>query len=315
MIGSFRMKTPFSKLLLSFVFCVTAQIGNAAPNVLSDIAPTHSLVSMVIGDVGESTLLINSSSSPHDFSLRPSDAGKISRAEIIFFTGSTLTPWLIDAMASLADNTPTVELISTSGTTLLEFRESNIFEGDSSHDHSGHNHDSSASYDPHAWLDPSNAQLWLNRISEELSAIDPDNARTYAANAAAAIVSIQETSDKVKESIKKISNTQYIVFHDSYHYFESYFDIHAAAAINLGDGTLPSISQISQLKKLLKDSDAACVFSEPQFSQRLVDTVAEGSDVKRGVLDPIGVNLPPDANLYPSLIESLADELLRCLAT
>lgn len=302
-------------LLLSSTFLGVIQPGFAAPTVLSDIAPTHSLVSMVMGDIGEPSLLITSSNSPHDFALRPSDAGKISKAEIIFYTGSVLTPWLDDALVSLARDTPIIELVSTDGTTLLEFRDNNVFEHDHDHSHGSDNHDSEISYDPHAWLDPTNAQLWLNRISDELAAIDPLNADTYAANAASAISTIDEVSEKVRRSISTINDSSYVVFHDSYHYFESYFDIHAVAAINLGDGTHPSISQISQLRSLLQDSEAACVFSEPQYSERLVNTIAEGTNVKRGILDPLGVNLPADENLYTALIQSLADELLRCLST
>ncbi len=313
------MKKLIGVLSLCPTLIATTQSSIAAPVVLSDIAPTHSLVSMVMGDIASPSLLIDSSNSPHDFSLRPSDARKLSDADIIVYTSSVLTPWLDDALTSLADGTPLVELVTTQGTTLLEFRDNNVFDHDHSHDHDHKHatdeHDSASTFDPHAWLDPSNAQVWLKRIANELAAIDPENADGYQANALDAIKMIEEMSGQVQQTISSINEHSYVVFHDSYHYFESYFDIHAIASINLGDGTHPSISQITQLKALLKETKTTCVFSEPQYSERLVNTITEGTSARRGVLDPLGVNLSPGADLYSRLIESLSNELLRCLSS
>ncbi len=295
-----------------------AQNIAAAPKVLSDIAPTHSLVSLVMGELGSPSLLINSSTSPHDFSLRPSDAAKLNDADIIFYTSGALTPWLEDALASLAQATPAIELIDSEGTTLLEPRESNLFSHDHDHSHDEHKNDSdheANAIDPHAWLDPSNAVIWLGSIAQNLSAIDPVNASIYQSNAMQAAKTLQIMSAEVAQSLSGISDKSYVVFHDSYHYFESRFDVHAMAAINLNDGSQPSISQISGLQHLLFETKTQCVFSEPQYSQRLIDTVVGGTTVKRAVLDPLGVQLKPGPDLYAALIRALASNLLQCLTT
>ena len=305
--------------------CLTLGVAQniaAAPKVLSDIAPTHSLVSLVMGELGSPSLLINSSTSPHDYSLRPSDAAKLNNADIIFYTSGALTPWLEDALASLAGSTPAIELIDSEGTTLLEPRESNLFSHDHDHSH-GDNHDEHENdadhkpnaIDPHAWLDPSNAVIWLNSIAQELSAIDPENASIYQNNATQAAMTVQTMSAEVAQSLSEIADKPYVVFHDSYHYFESRFDVHAIAAINLNDGSQPSISQINGLQRLLIETQAQCVFSEPQYSQRLIDTVVSGTTVRRAELDPLGVQLTPGPDLYAALIRALASNLLQCLTT
>ena len=56
-----------------------------------------------------------------------------------------------------------------------------------------------------------------------------------------------------------------------------------------------------------------CVFREPQFSPRLVQTLTEGSAAKTGVLDPLGAELAPGANLYGALLKNLAASLVSCL--
>ena len=57
---------------------------------------------------------------------------------------------------------------------------------DNDHAHDDPAHGGHADLDPHAWLDPKNAEVWLDAIAKALAAADPEHAATYAANAAAA---------------------------------------------------------------------------------------------------------------------------------
>jgi zinc transport system substrate-binding protein len=290
-----------------------SQPALAAPAVLVDISPSHSLVSLVMGNIGEPELLISATSSPHDFALRPSDASKLSKADLIFYTSSTLTPWLSKALQSLAQNTPVVELISTQGTTLLPIRDDHLFSHDDHEDHGEHNEQSGPLHDPHAWLDPANAIVWLDHIASQLSSLDSANATTYQENAERAKKTIQTMMEKVTAELDGLHNAPYIVFHDSYQYFEARFKLQPKASISLGDGTQPGISQIRKLQAVLKSSQARCVFSEPQFSDRLVNTVVSRIDIKTTQLDPLGVNLENGESLYTGLIENLSFSLSECL--
>ena len=55
----------------------------------------------------------------------------------------------------------------------------------------GHDEHDHGAYDPHTWLSPKNAMTWLNAIAGQLSAVDPDNAGAYYANAAAGRAEIE----------------------------------------------------------------------------------------------------------------------------
>jgi zinc transport system substrate-binding protein len=56
-----------------------------------------------------------------------------------------------------------------------------------------------------------------------------------------------------------------------------------------------------------------CIFSEPQFSPRLIATVVEGTDVRTATLDPLGAALEQGRDLYPRLLLNLAQDLVGCL--
>lgn len=109
-----------------------------APKVAVDIAPVHSLVSRVMEGVGAPALIIQQGASPHEYSLRPSEAAAIQDAGIVFWMGSDLTPWLTEALETLAPDAATTALLEADGTIELAFRESALFEA---HSHDEHDHD------------------------------------------------------------------------------------------------------------------------------------------------------------------------------
>lgn len=105
------------------------------PRVATDIAPVHSLVARVMDGLGTPNLIIAQGASPHEYSLRPSEAGALQEADLVFWIGEDLTPWLEDALETLAEDAKVVELLEIEGVALLEFREGALFEA---HDHGGH---------------------------------------------------------------------------------------------------------------------------------------------------------------------------------
>jgi zinc transport system substrate-binding protein len=73
-------------------------------NVAADIAPLHSIVQRVMDGVGTADLIIQPGASPHEYSLRPSEAAALQNADLVFWIGDDLTPWLTDTIETLAPN-------------------------------------------------------------------------------------------------------------------------------------------------------------------------------------------------------------------
>ncbi len=111
------------------------------PSVAVDIAPIHSLVARVMNGVGTPDLVIPAGASPHEYSLRPSEAAALENADVVFWVGEDLTPWLEDAVETLAEGAAVTELLEADDTMLLEFREDALFEAHDHGDHDDHGHD------------------------------------------------------------------------------------------------------------------------------------------------------------------------------
>ena len=340
-----------SRKLLSLSLTVTL-LGGAAfaevPRVAVDIAPVHSLVARVMEGVGTPDLIVQPGASPHEYSLRPSEAQALQDADLVFWIGPDLTPWLAETIDTVASDAAATELLDAPGTIELEFRESALFEshdheghGDEDHDGEGHDehgddhkdHDDHAeeghddheeeaegheghdhgTHDPHAWLSPKNAKTWLNVIAGQLSAADPENAGAYLANAAAGRTEIDTLMREVDATLDPVRDGQFIVFHDAYQYFEADFDFSAAGAISIADASDPSPARIVEIQARIADEGIDCVLAEPQFNSGLVETVLDGTQAQTGILDPLGSDLEPGSALYPQLIRNLSTSLAGCM--
>ncbi|MEL7132907.1 MAG: zinc ABC transporter substrate-binding protein [Pseudomonadota bacterium] len=118
-----------------------------APRVAVDIAPVHSLVARVMDGIGEPDLIVDPGASPHEYSLRPSEAAALQSADLVFWVGEDLTPWLEDAIGTLAPDASVTTLLEADGIKLLDFREDALFEA---HDHGDHEDHGDHGHDDHA---------------------------------------------------------------------------------------------------------------------------------------------------------------------
>ena len=329
-----------SRKLLTLSLTTTLMGGWAyadTPQVAVDIAPVHSLVARVMDGVGTPDLIIQPGASPHEYSLRPSEAAALQNANLVFWIGPDLTPWLTDTIKTLAPDAAVTALMEVDGTIKLEFREGALFEAhaheddddhvDEAHDdhdeearhddhddeETGHEGHGQGAHDPHAWLSPQNAMTWLNVIAGQLSAADPDNAGAYFTNAAAGRTEMEALIGEVTATLDPVRDGQFLVFHDAYQYFEMDFDFPASGAISIGDASDPSPARIAEIQDRIAEQGIDCVLAEPQFNPGLVATVLDGTEAGTGMLDPLGSDLEPGPALYSQLIRNLSTALAGCM--
>jgi len=331
----------FSGVLLASA-CLTLPTV-ASPAVVASIKPIHSLVSAVMKNVGEPTLLVKGSASPHAYSLKPSDAGALEAADIVFWTGHGMELFLADALDTLSPEAENIELAETPGLQLLAPREGGAFEpdeheaeeghdgehGDEAHDHGapdaeegndGHGEEAHAGAhhhegetDMHFWLDPENAKLMVRHIANVLAEADPDNAQAYSANAESEMAALDALQAEVDAALEPVKDRPFVVFHDAYQYFEQRFGLTVAGSVTVSPEVAPGAARIDDLRTKVTELGATCVFSEPNFEPAIIGAITEGTKARSGVLDPEGGALAKGPELYPTLLRGLAKSLTDCL--
>ena len=299
------------KILLTAAACVLSTSAWAeVPRVVTDIAPVQSLVAQIMHGVGTPDLIVPPAASPHDHAMRPSEARDLANANIVIWMGPTLTPWLEGSIGALAPNATHLALQDHAGT-VLPFREGAQFEA---HEHEAHDHadEPAEEFDPHMWLDPTNAQAWVAKITAVLIAQDPENKEKYLTNSAEATQSLNVLDTQIQQQLAPYKERSFIVFHDAFHYFEARYDVEAAGAISGSNAQAPSPRRLREIEHVIEKSGAVCVFTEPQFNSGIVDAVS--GKVRIGTIDPIGFNLPVDHKMYWKMLQNIADGFEACLS-
>lgn len=294
--------------LLGWALLFAPLCAFATPSVVASIKPVHALVASVMQGVGEPLLLVPGGASPHEYSLKPSDARAISEADVLFWIGPDLESFLTKPLAN-TQTARSVALMTAPGVTLLPLRAGGAWEP---HDHD-HDQDRAASRDAHIWLDPVNATAMVRQMVAVLGEADPAHQADYTRNGAALVERLDRLNRQLISALAPVREQPYLVFHDAYQYFERRYGLNAVGSMVLDPEQRPGAKRVAEIQTRVRERKVRCVFSEPQFRPTLVETVIAGSDTRRGVLDPLGTNLPAGPDAYFQLLQGLADALRGCL--
>jgi zinc transport system substrate-binding protein len=311
------------KLLGGLLFLPLVALATQ-PQIVASIKPVHSLVAGVMQGVGEPLLLVSGGASPHDYSLKPSEARAIDQAQVVFWIGPDLESFLIRPLDNVKDKIRVVALLDAPGMTVLPLREGGAWEPHG-HDERGHetpedgddhehDHVHQADHDPHVWLDPVNAIAMVRRIMTVLGEVDVAHRADYQRNGAALIERLDRLNQRLATELAPVRQQPYLVFHDAYQYFEQRYDLDAIGSVTMSAERRPGAKRVADIQARIRDLQVRCVFSEPQFQPALVETIIAGSAARRGVLDPLGAELPPGPDAYFQLLQGLATSLHACLS-
>ena len=300
----FRFPAVLPALLVGVSWAAAAEAQNSPPpRVVASIKPIHSLVAGVMEGVGKPKLIVRGSGSPHAYTLRPSDARALSRAELIFWVGVPLETFLAKPLAALGGGARIVSLAEVKGVLRLAPRG-----GEEKHDATKGN------FDPHLWLDPANAAAMARAIGKALAGVDPDRKGTYRRNVQRLERRLTALEQFLGARLAPLAGRPYVVFHDGYRYFERRFALPAVAAITPSPEHLLGARRLAEIRVLVRRTEVRCVFGEARFASRLGATVVEGTAARLASLDPLGAALEEGPELYFSLMNGLAAALVGCLS-
>jgi zinc transport system substrate-binding protein len=322
-----RILTSFLVLCVPvFVSCqrTAHDTAHQKPLVISTIKPIQALVYRIAGGAQsplELHQLLPDGASPHHFALRPSDMQSLEQAKVIFRIDPALETFLNKPLASLPSTTRIIALADSQGVKLLPNRtphhDEDENEAETAAEHSTAHDDTElgahATHDLHIWLNPNNALAMTQTIADALAKLDPAHQADYQRNAHDLQQQIQATDQHIHDQLHNVQNQAYLSFHDAWQYFDTAYGLNFAGAVTLDVARLPGTRHVQDIRHIVETDKAVCLFQEPQFPPALVKTLAEGSKIKVGELDPLGMKLPLDENTYIHLLQNAADSFQHCL--
>ena len=214
----------------------------------------------------------------HDYSLPTKDLKTLSNADILIINGAGMESFLDDVIDEYSD----LKIIEASkGIDLIEDTEHDDHTED--HDHEDHDHD----VNPHVWVSISKNIEEVSNIAEELSSLDPNHANEYQDNANEYIAKLENLKTEMHSTLDNIAHKDIITFHEAFPYFAEEFGLNIVGVIEIEPDSEPSAKEVENIISIINEKNIKALFTEPQYSSKIADTIAKETGASIYTLDPI----------------------------
>lgn len=250
--------------------------------IITTFFPLYDFTKNIVKDRAVVDILF--SQTPEVSSFSPADIKKINNADIIIKNGVGFEPTL-DKLIQTSDNKKITVVDTSRGASFLKSAENIKIENENYKEEDGDKYNKGE--DPHIWLDPENAIVQVENIRGALILKDLKNAEFYNRNAADYIFSLQKLDEEIKREASAFSKKDFITFHPSFQYFAKRYGLNQAAVIEEFPGKEPSPRYIAEVMRIIKKLGIKVIFSEPQFSPKIIDVIARDLGLETRALNPV----------------------------
>jgi len=247
--------------VLAFLFIASAcHSQSASPSGKIAVATTISTLNSFVQGVGGEYVTVKNivpiGASPETFQPAPQDVATVADANVLVENGAGLESWL-DKLLRDAGARDLRIVVCSDGLPVVNDN-------------------------PHVWMDPVYAKYYVLKIRDALISADPSHADVYRSNAARYNGLLDALVAHVRQQIATIppSHRYMIVFHNAWQYYNDRFGITTLGFVERNPGQEPNPEQIARLIDLAKSHNVRAVFSEPEYSPKLLYTIAQGAGVK-----------------------------------
>ena len=238
------------------------------------------LAQLALGDNVTIETIIPAGVDVHTFEPSPADAQKLAGADLIVMNGLGLDEWALSLLEAAGKSEEDVlelaEGIDESNAWVyLEGEEHDEEEGEEHSEEEGEEHGHGGT-DPHIWLDPKGAAIYVNRIAARVAAELPERAAEIESARDAGLAEIAALDEELRVGFAAVeaSSRKIVTFHDAFGYFARAYEIEIVGVAVEAPGQEPSAKEIAALIDAIKAAGVTSVFSEAQFPSKVLDQVA-----------------------------------------
>lgn len=253
------------KNLSVVVLGLAALQAEAKFKVVTTFTIIQDIAQNVAGDAATVESITKPGAEIHEYEPTPKDIVKAQSADLILWNGLNLERWFERFFQNIKDK-PAV--VVTEGITPLS-----IYEGPYKD-----------APNPHAWMSPSNALIYVENIKNALVKYDPQNADTYQKNAAAYAEKIKQLDKPLREKLAQIPADQrwLVTSEGAFSYLAKDYDLKEGYLWPINAEQQGTPQQVRKLIDLVKKNQIPVVFSESTVSAKPAQQVAKESGAKYG---------------------------------
>ncbi len=283
--------------MLRFAFLILALVSasqlSAQVNLVVSIKPLQLIAEPLLENNAKIRVLVPDSSSPHHYTMTPSDRLALETADLIIYIGQQLETELHDAIDGLGRDQSVLRLLD------LPAIDTRPLSDD-------------GRVDPHIWLDGGNSLLIAALIRDQLKALDESLNQQLDERYRQLEQQLIAARTGWKDRIGALPEKPYAVYHDAIGYFEAQFNRRHSLVLIENPEIQAGIRQLLAVRRSIADSPPVCLFTDVTSRQNTIDTLFADHPVRQKELDLMGSRLPDGAN-FVSLLDSLVSDFSSCL--
>lgn len=201
----------------------------------------------------------------HGYEPVPSDIAKAQNADLVLSNGMNLERWLDQFLGNL-DNVPAVVL--TEGITPIPISEG-PYENKPN---------------PHAWMSPQNALIYVENIRQAFVDLDPENTDYYNANAAAYSEQLRAIDEALKTDLDSLSESQRFLVscEGAFSYLARDYDLEEIYIWPINAEQQSTPKQLKAVLDKIEANDVPTIFCESTVSDESQRQVAKTAGVNFG---------------------------------
>jgi manganese/iron transport system substrate-binding protein len=268
------------------------------------VATTFTIIQDMARNVAGDAAIVESITKPgaeiHDYQPTPQDVVRAQGADLVLWNGLNLERWFERFFGNLRD---VRSAVVSEGVTPLPIREGPY----------------SGQPNPHAWMSPNAALVYVENIRKAMAAADPANAETYARNAAAYAGRIRAIEEPIRARLAEIPEAQrwLVTSEGAFSYLARDFGLREAYLWPINADEQGSPQQVRRLIDLMRKNRIPVIFSESTISDRAAKQVARETKAAYGgvlYVDSLSAVDGP-VPTYLKLLEVTADTIARGFGT
>jgi hypothetical protein len=150
--------------------------------------------------------------------------------------------------------------------------------------------------DPHFWLDPLSAKVQVDNIAAAFVQADPGNSTYYRTNAQDLKGRLDELNQAFAYGLEGRTKNDIVTTHEGFNYLATRYGFQAHAAIGISGDEQPSANDIARLTDLIDELGLHYVFSEPTFSDAIIEQISAQTGAEVLILDGVHSQSGVDAD-------------------
>lgn len=243
----------------------TTQPNPAKFTVVTTFTVIADIAQNVAGDAANVQSITKAGAEIHDYEPTPQDIAKVQNAQLILWNGMNLERWF-EQFYQDAKGIPAV--VVTEGITPIPIAE--------------------GAYqnlpNPHAWMSPSNALIYVENIKNALIRHDPANKETYIRNAQVYAQKIRDLDRPLREKLAQIPATQrwLVTSEGAFSYLAQDYGLQEAYLWPINADQQGTPQQVKALIDKIKQNQIPVVFSESTVSDKPARQVAKETGARYG---------------------------------